>query len=78
MNRVAQERTALGLTQQELGERAGVSRQTIIAIENGRYSPRLELAFRLSDVFDMTVEQLFRHDEPEELDTASASGRLAP
>lgn len=67
MNRLAVERTALGLTQQELGERVGVSRQTVIAIENGRYSPRLELAFRLADVFDTTVEELFRHGEPSTL-----------
>jgi putative transcriptional regulator len=63
MNHLAAERTALGLTQQQLGERVGVSRQTIIAIENGKYSPRLDLAFRLAGVVKKSVEQLFQHGE---------------
>ena len=47
------------MTQQELAERAGVTRQTIIAIEGGRYTPSLELAFRLARTFDVGVEDLF-------------------
>ena len=47
-NRIRELRTAGGLRQEDLAERVGVSRQTIISIENGRYNPSLELARRLS------------------------------
>lgn len=47
------------MTQQELAEKAGVSRQTIIAIEAGKYSPSLELAFRLSEVFGAEIGDVF-------------------
>jgi putative transcriptional regulator len=51
------------MTQQGLAERVGVARQTIIAIEGGKYTPSLELAFRLSRVFDLGVEDVFRWNE---------------
>ncbi len=47
------------MTQQELAEKAGVSRQTIIAIEAGKYSPSLELAFRIADVFGVAIGEVF-------------------
>lgn len=47
------------LSQQALGERVGVSRQTINAIERERYDPSLELAFRLAEFFDCCIEDLF-------------------
>ena len=47
------------MTQQELAKKLGVSRQTIVAIEKGQYSPSLELAFKLSKVFDMRIDDLF-------------------
>ena len=47
------------MTQQELAEKAGVSRQTIIAIEAGKYSPSLELAFRIADVFGVAIGSVF-------------------
>lgn len=47
------------ITQADLAEAVGVSRQTINAIEVGRYNPSLELAFRLSDFFDCQIEELF-------------------
>ena len=47
------------MTQQELAEKAAVSRQTIIAIEAGKYSPSLELAFRIADVFDVKIGEVF-------------------
>ncbi len=47
------------MTQQELAEKASVSRQTIIAIEAGKYSPSLELAFRIADVFGMKIGEVF-------------------
>lgn len=51
-----------GLTQDDLAKAVGVSRQTIISIERGRYSPGLQLAFALADYFDVTVDSLFRPD----------------
>ena len=47
------------MTQQDLAEKAGVSRQTIIAIEAGKYSPSLELAFRIADVFGVKIGEVF-------------------
>jgi len=47
------------MTQQDLAEKAGVSRQTIIAVEAGKYSPSLELAFRIADVFGVTIGEVF-------------------
>jgi putative transcriptional regulator len=51
-----------GMTQAELGEAIGVTRQTIIAIEQGRYSPSLESAFRIARVFRVGVEDVFIWD----------------
>jgi putative transcriptional regulator len=53
------------MTQQELAEKAGVSRQTIIAVESGRYSPSLELAFRIADAFGVTIGEVFDHQADE-------------
>jgi putative transcriptional regulator len=50
------------MTQQDLAEKAGVSRQTIIAIEAGKYSPSLELAFRIADVFGVAINEVFDHE----------------
>jgi putative transcriptional regulator len=47
------------MTQAELGNQVGVARQTIAAIEQGKYSPTLETAFRIADVFDVPLEQVF-------------------
>jgi len=47
------------MTQAELAEKAGVSRQTVIAIEAGKYSPSLELAFRISDAFGVKIGEVF-------------------
>lgn len=47
------------MTQQELADKTGVSRQTIMAIEQGKYSPTLELAFRIARVFDTPVGEVF-------------------
>jgi putative transcriptional regulator len=51
------------MTQQELALRVGVTRQTIIAIEARKYSPSLELAFRIAKAFDKRVEEVFQYDE---------------
>ncbi|MBN3036152.1 MAG: helix-turn-helix transcriptional regulator [Bacteroidales bacterium] len=50
------------MTQQELADRVNVSRQTIVAIENGKYSPSLELAFRIAQVFDTPLEEVFLYN----------------
>ena len=49
-------------SQQELAERLGVSRQSVNAIETGKYDPSLPLAFRIADVFDLPIEQIFLRD----------------
>lgn len=49
------------MTQAELAERIGVTRQTVIAIEKGRYSPSLETAFRIARVFAVPLEQVFQY-----------------
>lgn len=51
------------MTQAELGERIGVTRQTVAAIEQGKYSPSLETAFRIADVFGVTLDEVFRWAE---------------
>jgi putative transcriptional regulator len=51
------------MTQQELAERVEVTRQTVIAIEKGKYNPSVGLALRIAAVFGMTVEELFALDE---------------
>jgi putative transcriptional regulator len=62
-NRLRELRTARGWSQTELGERLGVSRQTINAIENERYDPSLPLAFLISKAFGLPIEQLFFEDQ---------------
>jgi putative transcriptional regulator len=47
------------MTQQELAEKAGISRQTVIAVEAGKYSPSLELAFRIADAFGVPIGEVF-------------------
>ncbi len=47
------------MTQAELGERIGVTRQTVAAIEQGKYSPTLETAFRIADVFGVRLDEAF-------------------
>jgi len=54
------------LTQQELADKTGVTRQTIVAIENGKYSPTLELAFRISQVFKVPLDEVFSFSKDDE------------
>lgn len=67
-NRIRALRFAHGeMTQAELAERIGVTRQTVIAIEQGRYSPSLEMAFRIAKVFGVPLDEVFQYpDMPEE------------
>ena len=62
-NEIKARRTERRLSQAELGELLGVSRQTVIAIENGKYDPSLPLAFKLASVFEASIEDLFSPDE---------------
>lgn len=54
------------MTQQELAEKASVSRQTIIAVEAGKYSPTLELAFRIADAFGVPIGEVFGFEVKED------------
>ena len=51
------------MTQQELADRVGVTRQTINAMEGNKYSPSLEVAFRIACVFSVPLEQVFQYEE---------------
>jgi putative transcriptional regulator len=62
LNDVRELRTAKGMSQQGLGDALGVSRQTINAIEQGRYDPSLPLAIRLARYFGRGVEEVFHAD----------------
>ena len=53
------------MTQAELADRIGVTRQTIIAIEQGRYSPSLELAFQIARVFKVPLDTVFQYPDSE-------------
>ena len=50
------------LTQQQLADRVGVTRQTIIAIESGKYAPSLPLAFRIAQTFGVSIENVFQYE----------------
>ncbi|EEP70500.1 XRE family transcriptional regulator [Micromonospora sp. ATCC 39149] len=54
------------MTQAELADRVGVTRQTIIAIEQGRYSPSLEVAFQIARVFNVPLDDVFEYPSSEE------------
>jgi putative transcriptional regulator len=53
------------MTQQELAEKIGVTRQTVIAIEGDKYSPSLEVAFRIARVFGVPLEEVFQYEAPD-------------
>jgi putative transcriptional regulator len=61
-NRLKVLRAERDWTQAELADRVGVARQTIIALEAGKYAPSLELAFKFSKLFGKTVEDIFQPD----------------
>ena len=60
-NRLKVLRAMHDLTQEELAAELGVTRQTIIAIEKGKYDPSLDLAFRLAKFFDVKIDEIFLH-----------------
>jgi putative transcriptional regulator len=64
-NRIRELRDASSLTQEELASRLRVSRQTIISLERGRYSPSILLAAKIARAFKTTIERVFIFDEEE-------------
>lgn len=60
-NRIKILRAEKGMTQEGLAEKTGVTRQTIIAIEKGKYVPSLELAFKICGVFNKKIEEVFNY-----------------
>ena len=62
-NRIRKLREAAGLTQAELADRVGATRQTIIAVEAEKYAPSLELAFRLARAFRVPFETVFHYED---------------
>lgn len=62
-NRIEEIRKARDVNQEELAKALGVSRQTISSLENGRYNPSIELAYKLSKYFGMTIEEVFIFEE---------------
>lgn len=62
-NLIKEKRTALGWMQDDLAEKLGVSRQTIISLEKGKYNPSLLLAFKIATVFNCKIEDIFFPEE---------------
>jgi len=56
------------MTQQALAEKVGITRQTIIALEQQKYSPSLELAFRIARAFDVPLEEVFTYGLPDDIE----------
>ena len=64
-NRIEEKRKAQGLTQQQLAVLLGVSRQTIISLESGKYNPSILLAHRIAQTFGVRIEDVFLFEEDE-------------
>ena len=62
-NRIIESRKAAGCSQEELAARLSVSRQTVIALERGKYHPSLPVAFRLARTFNTSIEELFTFED---------------
>ena len=62
-NRIETIRKERGIRQEEFAKALGVSRQTISSLENGRYNPSIQLAFKIARYFDMTIEEVFIYEE---------------
>lgn len=62
-NKIKIFRAMRNMTQEELADKVGVTRQTIIAIEKNKYVPSLELAFKIARAFDETVENIFQYSK---------------
>ncbi len=64
-NNIAQLRNERGLTQINMADDLGVSRQTIISLEKGKYNPSIQLAYNIAKLFDKTIEEVFIFEEEE-------------
>ena len=62
-NKIKKLREQFDLTQQDLAEKVEVSRQTIISLENGKYNPSIFLAYKISKVFNLSIENVFIFEE---------------
>ena len=62
-NRIKELRSAKSISQEELANAMGVSRQTIISLENGKYNPSILLAYKIAKYFNLTIEDLFCFEE---------------
>lgn len=65
-NRMKELRERDGITQEQLSKKVGVSRQSIVAIETGKYNPSLELAFKIAKEFQCSIEDVFIYEEEDE------------
>lgn len=65
-NKLRELREMMTMTQEDLAASTGVSRQTIISLEKGKYNPSISLAHRLAQVFHLTIEELFIFEESED------------
>ena len=73
-NKVRELRSARGWSQGELGAQLGVSRQTVNAIETGKYDPSLPLAFKIAALFELAIETIFEPDEKRRKPAATPAG----
>jgi putative transcriptional regulator len=64
-NRLEELRKQIGIKQEELANALEVSRQTIGSLENGRYNPSIQLAFKIAKYFNMSIEEIFIYEEEE-------------
>lgn len=64
-NKLEELRKQHGIKQEDLANSLGVSRQTIGSLENGRYNPSIQLAFRIARYFNMSIEEIFIYEEEE-------------
>jgi putative transcriptional regulator len=62
-NKIKVFRAMHDMTQEDLAQKIGVTRQTILAIEKGKYVPSLDLAFRIARYFDVNIEEVFTYEE---------------
>lgn len=74
-NNLKEMRALMGLTQENLADMLGVSRQTVISIETGRYNPSLTLAFKISRLFQCPIDRIFIFEEAERCSHAEHSRR---
>ncbi|MBC2580160.1 helix-turn-helix transcriptional regulator [Clostridium sp. DJ247] len=72
-NRLKELRESLGLTQEQLGELVGVSRQAVNAIETGKFEPSIWLAYDISRIFRRSIEEVFLFEESERKSRAQQS-----